>query len=147
MIYVFLYGGWVELWCWLLLVLIWLRMVKASPGFYSGLESFLERIMGNPPSLICRVVCRYGRKDNVETFIFARLMWIFLARVMCRSFNLCYVQFWCLCSVHCFAWFLGRFQLVLRAHFQLVLCAVCSQWLAASRLAIRFARVTREGGA
>ena len=70
-------------------------------------------------------------------------MWIFLARVMYSSLNLCDVHF---CTfVFCLHFRLfSRWNLACDVYaFKLVLCAVCSRWLAASRLAARFARVAR----
>ena len=53
-----------------------------------------------------------------------------------RIFSLCYVRIFRLC-------YLSFFESVLCADFSIVLCAVFRRWLAASRLAARFARVAR----
>ena len=55
-----------------------------------------------------------------------------------RIFSLCYVRIFKLCYVR-------FFESVLCADFQTVLRAVLRRWLAASRLAARFARVARFG--
>ena len=56
--------------------------------------------------------------------------------VLCALFCLCYVHIFRLCYVR-------FFESVLCADFGIVLCAVFRRWLAASRLADRFARVAR----
>ena len=53
-----------------------------------------------------------------------------------RIFSLCYVRMFRLCYVR-------FFESVLCADFSIVLCAFFRRWLAASRLAARFARVAR----
>ena len=55
---------------------------------------------------------------------------------MCVFLSLCYVQIFRLCYVR-------FFESALCADFETVLCAAFRRWLAASRLAARFARVAR----
>ena len=70
-------------------------------------------------------------------------MWISLARVMYSSLNLCHVHFCMLVFCLHFSLFSRQNSACVMCAFKFVLCAVCSRWLAASRLATRFARVAR----
>ena len=75
--------------------------------------------------------------------ILARLMWISLACIMYSSFNLCHVHFCMLVFCLYFSLFSLWNSAFVMCAFKFVLCAVCSRWLAASRLAARFTRVAR----
>ena len=78
-----------------------------------------------------------------HALILARFIWISLAHVMYSSLNLCYVH--CCMLVFCLdvSLFYRQNLACVMCAFKLVLCAVRSRWLAASRLAARFARVAR----